>query len=100
MAVDWLERPPALAKPWRRPGHRALFPRSSCMLPSLLSYRSGGGERMPHTLVFQTRDTYKPSDRGVSVPVSLRAGSETVHLFANIDTARSTAYLKEGLPSG
>jgi len=32
------------------------------------------------------RYAYKPTDRGVSVPVSLSAGEESVQLFASLDT--------------
>ena len=50
----------------------------------------------PHTLAFHKRHAYKPSDRGVSVPVALRAGSQTVRLFANIDTGAEYCLFERG----
>jgi hypothetical protein len=46
---------------------------------------------------FRTRYTYKPSDRGVSVLVSLSAGPETVRLFAKIDTGADYCLFERGL---
>jgi hypothetical protein len=39
-----------------------------------------------YPLSFRMRYAYNPTDRGVSVPVSLSAGGDPVRLFANIDT--------------
>src|SRR5260370_5057661 len=96
MAPGWLQRRPALAKPWRRRRRSASFPRSLCMLMSLPNCRSGGGEPVPYPLSFHARHAYEQSDRGVSVPVSLSAGPETVRLFAKIDTGADYCLFERG----
>jgi len=49
-----------------------------------------------YPLSFRVRYAYKPSDRGVSVPVSLSAGPETVKLFANVDTGADYCLFERG----
>lgn len=51
---------------------------------------------MPYPLSFRVRYAYKSSDRGVSVPVSLSAGPETVKLFANVDTGADYCLFERG----
>jgi hypothetical protein len=47
-------------------------------------------------LSFRTRYAYKASDQGVSVPVALSAGPETVQLFAKIDTGADYCLFERG----
>jgi hypothetical protein len=49
-----------------------------------------------YPLLFQMRYGYKPAERGVSVPVSLSAGEETVRLFANVDTGAEYCLFERG----
>ena len=51
---------------------------------------------LPYPLSFRTRYAYKASDRGVSVPVALSAGPETVQLFAKIDTGADYCLFERG----
>jgi hypothetical protein len=51
---------------------------------------------VPYPLSFRTRYAYKPSGQGVSVPVSLSAGPETVQLFAKIDTGADYCLFERG----
>jgi len=42
------------------------------------------------------RYPYKPADKGVSVPVALRAGAEAVQLFASVDTGADFCLFERG----
>lgn len=54
------------------------------------------GSPLPYPLSFRTRYAYKASDQGVSVPVALSAGPETVQLFAKIDTGADYCLFERG----
>jgi hypothetical protein len=51
---------------------------------------------MPYPLSFRVRHAYKPTDRGVTVPVLLGAGPETVKLFAKVDTGAEHCTFERG----
>ena len=51
---------------------------------------------MPYPLSFRLRYAYKPSDLGVSVPVSLSNGSGRVNLFAKVDTGADYCLFERG----
>ena len=51
---------------------------------------------MPYPLSFRVRHAYKPTDRGVTVPVSLSAGAVTVKLFAKVDTGAEHCTFERG----
>lgn len=51
---------------------------------------------MPYSIPFRFRYAYKPTDRGVNVPISLSAGLETVRLFASVDTGADYCLFERG----
>ena len=51
-------------------------------------------KRVPYPLSFRLRHAFNPSDRGVTVPVSLSSGPVTVQLFANVDTGAEYCFFK------
>jgi len=57
---------------------------------------AGGDSKVPHPLSFRVRYPYKPDKRGVSVPVSLISGTETVKLFASVDTGAEYCLFERG----
>jgi len=51
---------------------------------------------LPHSLSFAVSHSYETSTRGVTVPVSLRSGADTVKLFAKVDTGAEDCLFDRG----
>jgi hypothetical protein len=51
---------------------------------------------MSFTLIFHQEHDYTASDQGITVPVILKAGMESVQLFAKVDTGAEYCFFERG----